>query len=170
MLGGTALLKTIKERYQNEPFVIAGTSAGAAAMSANMMNGGTTQKAYFKGEIKLSAGFGFINDVIIDTHFDARGRFARLAQAVAAQPGITGIGLSEDTGVIIENGNILKVIGSSSVTIIDGREAKYNNIAAVRLGAPISIGKLSVYVMTNSDLFDLTTKQFTPVPFAEHER
>lgn len=170
VLGGTTLLTIIKERYLNEAFVIAGTSAGAAAMSANMMNGGLTEMAYFKGKIKLSTGFGFINDVIIDTHFDARGRFARLAQALAAQPGTVGIGLSEDTGVIIEKGTILRVVGSSSVTIIDGSEVTFNNIAAVKEGAPISIGKLSVYLMTNSDLFDLTTKQFTPVPFEGHER
>jgi cyanophycinase len=168
ILGGTAVLKLIRERYQNEEFVIAGTSAGAASMSATMMYGGSTEKAYFKGEILLSAGFGFISDVIIDTHFDARGRFARLAQAVAAQPGILGIGLSEDTGVIIEEGRKLKVIGSSSVTIIDGSEAEHNNIAEVKKGAPITISKLAVHILANSDLFDLQTKQFTPIPFKEH--
>lgn len=170
ILGGTGLLNLIKERYQQEAFIIAGTSAGAASMSSTMMSGGSTEKAYFKGEISLSAGFGFISDVIIDTHFDARGRFARLAQAVAAQPGIIGIGLSEDTGVIIEHGALLKVIGSSSVTIIDGSEAEHNNIADVKKGAPISIGKLGVYVLANSDLFDLKTRQFTPIPFEDHTR
>lgn len=168
VLQNTPVLQRIKDRYLIDPyFVVAGTSAGAAAMSDIMMNGGNTEKAYFKGEISLSDGFGFLKEAIIDTHFDARGRFARLSQAVAAKPGIVGIGLSEDTGAIIEKGTTLKVIGSGSVTIIDGSEVEYNNINCVRKGAPISIGKLGIYLMANSDRFNLKTKKFTPVAFEE---
>jgi cyanophycinase len=170
VLGGSALCRILKQRYQEEQFVIAGTSAGAAAMSATMMNGGSTEKANLKGEIELSIGFGFVSDVIFDTHFDARGRFARLVQAVAAQPGVIGIGLGEDTGVVVEKGYTLRAVGSSSVTIIDGSQVEYNNIADVREGAPISIGKLNVYLMTHSDQYDLEKRLFTPVAFKEHER
>lgn len=169
VLGGSLLCRTLKQRYQSEHFVIAGTSAGAAAMSAAMMNGGSTEKANLKGEIDLSIGFGFISDVIIDTHFDARGRFARLVQAVAAQPGLLGIGLGEDTGVVVEKGSMLRAIGSSSVTIIDGTQAQYNNIADIKPGAPISIGMLGVYQLAHSDRFDLAKRTFIPVRFAEHQ-
>ena len=170
VLGGTPLCRMLKERYQDDHFVIAGTSAGAAAMSATMMNGGSTERANLKGEIELGIGFGFVSDVIFDTHFDARGRFARLAQAVAAQPGVIGIGLGEDTGVVVEKGNLLRAIGSSSITIIDGSEAEHNNIADIKEGAPISIGRLGVFLMAHSDLFDLKKRIFTPVVFEEHER
>ncbi len=169
VLGGTDLCRILKERYWKEHFVIAGTSAGAAAMSAAMMNGGSTEKANLKGEIELSIGFGFISDVIIDTHFDARGRFARLVQAVAAQPGLLGIGLGEDTGVIVEGGTLLRAVGSSSVTIIDGTKAQYNNIADIKTGAPVSIGMLGVYQMAHSDKFDLEKREFIPVKFSEHQ-
>jgi cyanophycinase len=169
LLGGSLLWRTLKQRYQCEHFVIAGTSAGAAAMSTTMINGGSAERANLKGEIDLSIGFGFISDVIIDTHFDARGRFARLVQAVAAQPGLLGIGLGEDTGVVVEKGSLLRAIGSSSVTIIDGTKAQYNNIADIKPGAPISIGMLGVYQLAHSDQFDLAKRQFIPMRFAEHQ-
>jgi cyanophycinase len=168
VLGGTQVLSLIRERYQKEAFVIAGTSAGAAVMSSVMMNGGSTEKAYLKGEVMLSAGFGLLTDVIIDTHFDARGRFARLAQAVATQPGIIGLGLGEDTGVIIEKGGNLKAIGSSAVTIIEGSQIFHNNIAEIENSQPISVGKLGVYILSKSDRFQLATKQLLPAEDKAH--
>lgn len=168
ILGGTELLSIIRKRYQKEAFVIAGTSAGAAAMSAVMMNGGREEEAYLKRAIELSVGFGFISDVIIDTHFDARGRFARLAQAVATQPGIIGIGLAEDTGVVIEKGNKLRVIGSSCVTVVEGSDIFHNNIIAIDDGQPISVGRFGVYMLSRSDTFYLSTKEFIPYENKDH--
>jgi len=168
ILGGTALLSLIKERYLKEAFVIAGTSAGAAAISSVMMNGGSVERAYLKGEVELSVGFGFLSDVIIDTHFDARGRFARLAQAVATQPGIIGLGLGEDTGVIIEKGSKLTVIGSNCVTILEGSGICHNNIVRIAKGKPISVGKIGVYLLSKSDVFYLSTKEFLQHDEKEH--
>jgi cyanophycinase len=170
ILGGTALSRLLKECYKQDQFVIAGTSAGAAAMSATMMNGGSTEDAYLKGEIRLAAGFGFISDVIIDTHFDARGRFARLSQALAENPGIVAIGLSEDTGVVVEKGHILRVVGSSVVTIMEGREITHNNIADIRDRSPLSVGKIGVYLLSHSDVFNLQTREFSPQVFEVHEK
>lgn len=170
ILGGTILLELLKERYAGEHFVIAGTSAGAAAMSTTMMNGGDEEKAHLKGEIDLQSGLGFIDDVIIDTHFDARGRFMRLAQAIASQPGVLGIGLGEDTGIIVEKGNILKAIGSRGVIIMDGSEIQQNNIADIKEGTAISVGKFGVYVMSHSDLFDIYSREFKPVKFEAYEK
>ena len=101
LIGGTEFHDSMLERYQNEHFVIAGTSAGAAAMSNIMIGGGRMEKSYLKGEVTLSMGLGLLQGVIIDTHFDRRGRFARLVQAIAAQPGTIGLGLGEDSGVIV---------------------------------------------------------------------
>jgi cyanophycinase len=168
ILGGTEFLDVLRERYMNEPFVIAGTSAGAAAMSSTMICGGDETRAYLKGQVELSIGLGFLQEVIIDTHFDARGRFGRLVQAISAQPGAVGIGLDEDTGVVIEKGCKMRAIGSSSVVVVDGCTIKHNNIADIKNGMPLSVANFTVHVMTNSDVFDINTREFTGVSFPAH--
>ncbi|HEX2607834.1 MAG TPA: cyanophycinase [Flavisolibacter sp.] len=170
ILGGTDFIDTIRERYEKESFVIAGTSAGAAAMSNSMISGGAEDKTYLKGRVELSIGFGFLQEGIVDTHFDARGRFGRLVQAIAAQPGAIGIGLDEDTGVIVEKGSRLKAIGSSSVVIVDGSYITHNNIADIKSGMPISVANLKVTIMTNSDTYDINQREFTGVKFSHHEQ
>ncbi len=160
IFGGTEFLDILKQRYENEHFIIAGTSAGAMAMSNTMIHGGNASEAHLKGEVKMSIGFGFIHNVIIDTHFDKRGRFNRLAQAVASHPGVIGVGLGEDTGIIVSNGNELTAIGSGSITIIDGKNIKYNNIADIRPGLPISIENIRVHIMSNNDKYNITTRTF----------
>jgi cyanophycinase len=159
----------LRERFEKEHFVIAGTSAGAACMGNTMIAGGEESKAYLKGRVELSIGLSFLRDVIIDTHFDARGRFGRLAQAIAAQPGAIGIGLDEDTGIVIEKGRMLRAIGSSSVVIVDGSSISHNNIADIKSGMPISISSLEVSIMTNSDVYDIDTREFVGVKFNHHE-
>lgn len=170
ILGGTEFATQMKERYEEEHFVIAGTSAGAAAMSNNMICGGGANRSFVKGDVELSIGLGLIQGVIIDTHFDARGRFGRLVQAIAAQPGAIGIGLDEDTGVIVEKGTRLKAIGSSSVVVIDGSTIRYNNIADIRGGMPVSVANIHVHVMSHSDVFDMQTREFNGVKFPAHEK
>lgn len=170
VLGGTEFLDVVRERYEKEHFIIAGTSAGAASMGNTMIAGGDEAKAYLKGKVELSIGLGFLRDVIIDTHFDARGRFGRLVQAIAAQPGAIGIGLDEDTGVVIEKGSKLKAIGSSSVVIVDGSSITHNNIADIKHEMPISVASLQISIMTNSDVYDINTREFAGVKFHEHEQ
>lgn len=160
IFGGTRFLDILKTRYQNEQFVIAGTSAGAMAMSNTMIYEGNAATANLKGEVKITTGLGLLQNVIIDTHFDKRGRFNRLAQAVAAQPGAIGIGLGEDTGLVVKEGHELKAIGSGSVVIIDGRGIEYNNIADISLGQPISVEHIIVHIMSQGDTFDLVTREF----------
>jgi cyanophycinase len=168
ILGGTELFEVLRKRYQEDHFVIAGTSAGAAAMSNTMICGGSAERAYLKGTVQLSIGFGFLNQVIIDTHFDKRGRFGRLSQAIAAQPGAIGIGLGEDSGVIVEGGSRFRAIGSSSVIVVDGHDMEYNNIADLRDGMPISISNLRVHIMAHSDIYELGARSFTGVRFSHH--
>ena len=160
IFGGTTFLDVLKSRYQDENFLIAGTSAGAMAMSNTMIYEGNAGTANLKGEVKITTGLGLLQNVIIDTHFDKRGRFNRLAQAVAAQPGAIGIGLGEDTGVIVSDGYELKAIGSGSVVIIDGKNIEYNNIADVSLGKPISVEGIIVHIMSKGDCYNLQTRKF----------
>ena len=160
ILGGTELLDILKDRYENEKFVIAGTSAGAMAMSNTMIYEGNAATAHLKGEVKITTGLGLMQNVIIDSHFDRRGRFNRLAQAVAGYPGAIGIGLGEDTGVIVTGGTSLKAIGSGCVVIIDGKYIDYNNIADIEFGKPISVENIIVHLMSGGDGYDLQTRKF----------
>jgi cyanophycinase len=160
IFGGTQFLDVLKRRYHDENFLIAGTSAGAMAMGNTMIYEGNAAIANLKGEVKITTGLGLIPNVIIDTHFDKRGRFNRLAQGVAAQPGAIGIGLGEDTGIVVSNGYDLKAIGSGSVVIIDGRYIEYNNIADIDLGKPISVENIVVHIMSKGDVYNLDTRKF----------
>ncbi len=155
ILGGTEFHKLLIKKYQESSFVISGTSAGAAACSNNMIYQGSSSEALLKGEVKITGGLGLINDVIIDTHFVHRGRIGRLFQAVVSNPMILGVGLGEDTGLLIKNGHEMEAIGSGLVILVDGRSIKDTNITDVAIGTPISIEHLVVHVMAMNDLFDL---------------
>lgn len=160
ILGGTRFHDAILTKYQNENFIYAGTSAGAAAASENMIYQGSSSEALLKGEIKITQGLGFIDNVIIDTHFVQRGRIGRLFQAVVNNPRTLGIGLGEDTGLFIYNDH-MTAIGSGLVILVDGRFIKDTNLTNINLGDPISIDNLTVHVMSQNDFFDLKTKEMT---------
>lgn len=161
IFGGTEILELILQKYQDDQFVIGGTSAGAMAMSNTMIYEGNASTAHLKGEVKITTGLGFMQGVVIDSHFQNRGRFGRLAQAVAGQPGALGIGLGEDTGVIVREGHKMEVIGSGSVVIIDGKYIEHNNIADIQFGQPISVENIIVHMLSNGDQFDLKTRKYT---------
>ncbi|MGC4036765.1 MAG: cyanophycinase [Chitinophagaceae bacterium] len=160
--GGTAFLALLKKRYREENFVIAGTSAGAMAMSQTMIYEGNATRAHLKGEVKMTTGLDFIDSVIIDSHFEKRGRFGRLAQAVATNPSCIGIGLGEDTGMLITEGNKMEAIGSGLVVIIDGHDILHNNIADIPDGNPISLENLKVHFCEKGNGFLLKERKFLP--------
>jgi len=160
--GGTEFLSILKKRYKEENFVIAGTSAGAMAMSNTMIYEGNAARAHLKGEVKITTGLGFLNNVIIDSHFEKRGRFGRLAQAVAANPGCIGIGLGEDTGMLITEGNKMEGIGSGLVIIVDGHEILHSNIADIPDGNPISLENLKVHFCEKGNGYLIKERKFLP--------
>ncbi|MES2645332.1 MAG: cyanophycinase [Bacteroidota bacterium] len=159
--GGSEFLKILKTRYQTETnFMIAGTSAGAMAMSNTMIYEGNATRAHLKGEVRITRGLGLMDDVIIDSHFEKRGRFGRLAQAVASNPGTIGIGLGEDTGMLITEGNKMEAIGSGLVIIIDGHNIVHNNIADIHEGNPISIENLVVHFCAKGNGYLVQERNF----------
>ncbi len=160
IFGGTDFMQILIDRYNDENFVIAGTSAGAMAMSNTMIYQGSSTGALLKGEVKITTGLALIKDVIIDSHFVTRGRFGRLAQAVASNPGCIGIGLGEDTGVLIKEGNKMEAIGSGLILIFDGHSIRHSNIADIEEGAPISIEHLIVHVMEKGNFYYLKERKF----------
>ncbi|HLP49701.1 MAG TPA: cyanophycinase [Chitinophagales bacterium] len=157
----SAFFDILKQRYKEGNFVIAGTSAGAMAMSHIMIRDGNAAVSLLKGEVKNGIGLGFVDQVIIDSHVNKRGRFTRLAQMVALHPTLTGIGLGEDTGVIITNDSDLEVIGSGAVMIVDGSHVVYNNIAHISDGCPISLEDLRVHILQMGNLYNCKTKKIT---------
>lgn len=158
--GGTAFLAIMKRRYMEENFLIAGTSAGAMAMSQTMIYEGNATRAHLKGEVKMTSGLGFIGNIIIDSHFEKRGRFGRLAQAVASNPSQIGIGLGEDTAMLITGGNVMEAIGSGLVIIIDGHEIQHSNIADIPDGNPISIENLKVHFCEKGNGYVISERRY----------
>jgi cyanophycinase len=110
----------------------------------------------------MTTGLGFLDSVIIDSHFEKRGRFGRLAQAVACNPSCIGIGLGEDTGMLITEGNKMEAIGSGCVIIIDGHDVGYSNIADIPDGNPFSIENLKVHVCEKGNGFLVKERKFIP--------
>lgn len=159
ILGGTPFHDLLLKKYYNEDFIYAGTSAGAAAASNTMIYQGSSTEALLKGEVKITMGLGMIDGVVIDTHFVQRGRMGRLFQAVVSNPRIIGIGLGEDTGLLITNGHQMEAIGSGLVILVDGHFVKDTNLTQIELGQPISINHMVTHVLSMYDTYDLNTKE-----------
>lgn len=161
IFGGTRFLDVLMQRYRQETgFLVAGTSAGAMAMSKTMIYEGNATRAHLKGEVKMTTGLGFIDDVIIDSHFEKRGRFGRLAQAIAANPSCIGIGLGEDTGMLITGGGMMEAIGSGLVMMLDGHDIRHCNIADIPDGNPISLENLKVHFCEKGNGYLLKERLF----------
>ncbi|MGI4821819.1 MAG: cyanophycinase, partial [Janthinobacterium lividum] len=148
-------------RYHAEPnFVIAGTSAGAMAMSQHMIRGGSVPEALLKGAVKMGHGLGLLPTAIIDSHFVKRGRFGRLIEAVALYPKFIGIGLGEDTGVLITDGHLVETIGSNLVIILDGHDIVHNNAAAAKKSTALSIENIRMHVLAKGNVYCITERKF----------
>ncbi|WP_192821126.1 cyanophycinase [Rufibacter sp. LB8] len=155
IFGGTEVMRLIKERYYKENLVIAGTSAGAAAMSTQMIYQGMSTGGFIKGAVSITAGLELLNDAAIDTHFIKRGRMVRMAQMIATNPTFLGIGLEEDTGIVVKKGKELEVIGSGLVVIVDGRGSTATNIYEVEEGVPVTIRDLKVHLLGKGDTYTM---------------
>jgi cyanophycinase len=163
-IGDTSIHHLLMHKYMNENFVIAGTSAGAMCMSSQMITGGNTTESFRKGVVGMGEGMGFTPNLIIDSHFIQRGRFGRLTEAVARHPKLIGIGLSEDTGLIIRNNNEFEVIGSGMAIIFDGRNLMHNNQEILKEGEPMTLTNMITHVLSNGDRFEISTRKISVLP------
>jgi len=163
LLVGTLVMECIRLRNA-EGVMVAGTSAGASIVSAHMMGGGTgvggnsNESAARKGMVEIVTGFGLLQDVIIDQHFSQRGRMGRLLSAFAANPGLIGIGLDEDTAVLIDREGTLEVLGSGMVTIVDGRDT-VSDYFDRKEGEVLTITGSSLHVLGPGARFDLNARR-----------
>ncbi|UKT64222.1 cyanophycinase [Pedobacter mucosus] len=156
--GGTQLMSVMKERYIHNGLVIGGTSAGAMAMSTPMIYEGTGQREMVAAGVKVTTGFEFLKDVCIDTHFVHRGRFVRMAQVIATNPASIGIGIEEDTAIVIINGRDAKVIGCGVVIIIDGEKSHGSNITSFDNEKKITVKDLRVSILSEGQKFEVPAR------------
>jgi cyanophycinase len=163
LLVGTLVMECIRTRNA-DGVIVAGTSAGASILSALMMAGGTgiggdsNGSAARKGMVNVVAGFGLVQDIIIDQHFSQRGRLGRLLSVFAGTPGLIGIGLDEDTAVLIDREGTLEALGSNMVTVVDGRNTVSDYFHREQ-GEILTITGSSLHVLADGRRFDLDARQ-----------
>ncbi len=159
ILGGSPVLNAIRKRLDRGA-VVAGTSAGAAAMPGTMIYNGAATDALRKGGVNMTFGLGFVDGLIIDSHFLERGRFTRLMEVGASNPEHLGVGLGEDAGVIIHPHGILEAIGSGHVILIDSRDLASSNIADLSMGEPVAIENMILHAMVSGHGFDVEARRY----------
>ena len=158
--GGTQICEQIQEFYL-QGGTIAGTSAGASVMSDTMLVSGEGDASHRVGSSLLMApGLGYLKDVIIDQHFAERGRIGRLLGAVAQNPRLLGIGLDEDTAIIVEQEKEFRVLGSGGAYVLDGREMTCTNLTEEdrQDERTASIFNVKLHLLSQGDEFDLLTR------------
>ena len=153
-IGGSPLCERLHELYR-KGCVIAGTSAGAAAMPDTMMIWGSSDASYQSGELGMAPGLGLIKDVVIDTHFAERGRMGRLLGAVAQNPRNLGVGIDENTALVVEADGVASVIGSGAVYLVDGRSISYSSLAERSSSDVVGIHDVTLHVLVDGDRYDL---------------
>lgn len=161
LIGGTPLYDTLQKR-SNEGCYFVGTSAGASVMSDVMIVGGEEEESPKKSTLNMSAGLGLIKNTLIDQHFAQRGRIGRLLSGVCQNPEVLGIGIDEDTAIVI-NDDELTVIGSGAVYFVDGRNIEYTNVSEKKQDEVFSIFNIKLHVLTAGKKMNLSTR----VPFEE---
>jgi cyanophycinase len=168
-LGGTALSELIEEIYRRGG-IIGGTSAGATALGEMMLIGSPAPGISKIGDaLPMTPGLGLAKNMIIDQHFSERGRIRRLLGAVAQNPRMLGIGIDEDTAVVVESDGIFHTLGSGAVYIVDGHELTYTNISQVSFGRALSVFDVKLHVLSSGDRFDSHSRHPTHAAVSDEE-
>jgi cyanophycinase len=157
LLGGTELQAVMQERYE-KGLVIAGTSAGAAMMSNSMILGGPNDESPRAESVEIGPGMDLIIGAMIDTHFSERGRHGRLLTAVAHYPQDLGIGIDEDTALLVERGEF-EVVGSGAVTVIDAGAMSFTNLPDVEKEDALALFGVKLHVLPAGHRFDLSRRE-----------
>lgn len=169
-IADTPVFSRLEEIYRSGG-VIAGTSAGAAAVCSTMLAAGTNRTSpRLNDSLQMAPGLGFIDDVIIDQHFAERGRMGRLLGAVAQNPNTLGLGIDENTAVVINSGESFYVVGAGTVYAIDGRYVSFSNVAEQDTQKTLAVYDLKLHLLTEGDSFDLRSRRPTSFGAIEHIR
>jgi cyanophycinase len=159
VLGGSQALEAIQKRLDTGA-IVAGTSAGAAAFSDTMIYEGSSEEGLFKGSVLSTPGFGFVKNIIFDTHFMSRGRIGRLVQIITTNPICIGVGISENSGVILKGDGNAEVVGTGQVIIVDGRDIGHSNIMNIKPGEPISVENVRIHSLVSGYGYNFKNKIF----------
>lgn len=158
ILGGTKASGALKTLYSTGG-VIMGTSAGASVMSSTMVVQGNDNQPARKCTLKMAPGLGLIDGVIIDQHFDQRGRFGRLLCGISENPETLGIGIDEDTAVKLYPDMHFEILGSNTVTLIDGKSIKSSNVSELNQNELLAIVGVTVHVLPQGYGYDLRSRK-----------
>ncbi len=158
ILGGTRVCDALKRSFEGGTAVI-GTSAGASVMSSTMIVEGNSNDAARKCTLKMAPGLSLLEEVIIDQHFDQRGRLGRLLCGVAGNPGILGIGIDEDTGIRVYPDEYFEVIGNNAVTVIDGKSIVSTNVSETKPDEILAITNASLHILSRGYGFDFKRRE-----------
>ncbi len=148
---GTPVEDRVRAIYESGG-VIAGTSAGASAMSGEMIERGPSGESPAEGEIRFAQGLNLLPGVVVDQHFAERGRMGRLMAAVAESPAGIGMGIDENTAAVVERGRFA-VIGAGGVSVVVGGELRPAKTANGR--EVVTIVDATVHLLGAEDTFDL---------------
>jgi len=159
IMGGSKILAAIQNRLEAGA-LIAGTSAGAAVFSDTMIYEGESEEGLFKGRVLTTSGFGFVKNIVFDTHFMARGRIGRLVQIVTTNPTCIGVGIGEDSGVVLKGNGTVEVIGTGQVIIVDGSDIAHSNIMDIKPGRPIAVENVRIHSLVNGYGYDFNKRRF----------
>lgn len=158
-LVGTPVGNAIVDAY-HRGIVVAGTSAGASIMSRFMISLGDEGLTPRQRSSQLTAGLGLLEDVIVDQHFDQRGRYGRLMSIVANSPNLLGVGIDENTAVEIRDEHVMTIVGTGGVFVLDARHA-ITDAPDARRGAPLLVSGAVVHSLPTGATFDLRSVTLT---------
>ena len=157
-MGDTPIYSTLHERFHKGMHVV-GTSAGAAVLPETMLTHGDDDESNHADRLRMAPGLGLIEGVVIDSHFAQRGRMGRLLGAVAQNPANIGIGIDENTAIIIGRDKLARVIGEGAVYIVDGSDISYSSLSEDEPDATVSIYNVRMHVLAEGRKFDLRERQ-----------
>lgn len=158
ILGGTRVYEALHESF-NHGTTVVGTSAGASVMCSTMIVEGNSNDAARKCTLKMAPGLRLLEGVIIDQHFDQRGRLGRLLCGIAENPGVLGIGIDEDTAIRVYPEEYFEVLGSNAVTVIDGRSIISTNVSELEPDEILTITNASLHVLSKGYGFDFKKRE-----------
>jgi cyanophycinase len=157
-IGDSPTFNCLQEIYRKGATIV-GTSAGAAAMPETMLNGGPDDKSSQISALSMAPGLGLIAGVVIDSHFAERGRMGRLLGAVTQNPKNLGLGIDEDTAIMVERERSFRVLGSGAVYVVDGSQVSYSSLSEKHAEGVISIFDVVLHVLGQGDRFDLCIRR-----------
>ena len=165
IVAGTRLGDAIRRAYGNGA-VVGGTSAGASVVTTHMVASGAEGSTPKERMVQLAAGLGLVDGVIVDQHFTQRNRFGRLLALVAHSPSLLGIGVDEDTAMVVTEGRYVEVLGTGAVTVFDGSRM-HTKAYAAKSTRPLQISNVILHSLPAGSRFDLRTRSLLPEPHDE---